>query len=74
MKRTIILYSIILLGFILGIKDGRIALWQDGKQDPIQIFPYSAKLLPPDDRAMLEKGMHFDTKQQLIERIEDYLS
>ena len=74
MKKITILYCITLLGFLLGIHGGRIALWKDGKAEPIKVFPYSADLLPESDRALLEKGMNFDNKQQLIERIEDYLS
>ena len=74
MKHLRILYSIALLGFLLGIHSGKVALWQDGKKDPIKVFPYSASLLPKQDQALLEKGLHFDTKEELIARIEDYLS
>lgn len=74
MKHLCTLYSITLLGFLLGIHGGRIALWEDGKKDPIKVFPYSASMLPQQDRALLEKGLHFDTKEALIARIEDYLS
>lgn len=74
MKKLTILYFITLLGFLLGVHNGRIALWEDGKQKPIKVFPYSAGLLPKQDRQALEKGIHFDSKQQLLERIEDYLS
>ena len=74
MKPMHILYGIVLLGFLLGIEGGKIALWEDGKKDPIRVFPYSASMLPQKDRALLEKGMHFDTKEELMARIEDYLS
>lgn len=74
MKRLTKLYCIIALGFLLGIHGGRIALWKDGHSEPIKVFPYSAELLPKQDRELLEEGLHFDTKEQLIARIEDYLS
>lgn len=74
MKPRYKLYSIVLLGFLLGIHGGRIALWKDGTTKPVKVFPYSAELLPEKDRALLEKGIHFDTKEALIARIEDYLS
>ena len=74
MRKLTILYCITLLGFLLGIHNGRIALWEDGKQTPIKVFPYSANLLPAKDRQALEKGIYFDSKQELIERVEDYLS
>lgn len=74
MRKITVLYCITLLGFLLGIHGGRIALWEDRKSEPIKIFPYSADMLPKQDRALLEKGLHFDSKQELVERIEDYLS
>lgn len=74
MKKLAILYCMTILGFLLGIHNGRVAVWQDGKKDPIKVFPYSAKLLPAKDRELLEKGLHFDTKEEMIRRIEDYLS
>lgn len=74
MRKLIILYCVTIIGFLLGIHNGRVAVWQDGVKDPIKVFPYSAKLLPKQDRALLEKGMHFETKEELIRRIEDYLS
>jgi len=74
MKNLTILYCITILGFLLGIHNGRIALWEDGKTNPVRVFPYSASMLPEQDRKALEKGIHFDSKQELIERMEDYLS
>ena len=74
MKPIVILYCVTALGFLLGIHGGKVALWKDGKSDPIKVFPYSASMLPNQDRALLEKGLHFDTKEELISRIEDYLS
>ncbi len=74
MKKLTILYCVTLLGFLLGIHNGRIALWEDGRQAPVRVFPYKASMLPEKDRQALEKGIHFDSKQQLLERMEDYLS
>ena len=74
MKAIALLYCVTALGFLLGIHGGRIALWRDGSDKPIKVFPYSANMLPEQDRALLEKGLHFDTKEELIARIEDYLS
>ena len=64
----------LIFGFLLGVKNGNVALWEDGKPDPIRVFPYSANNLPPADRQALEKGIHLDSKLQLIQLIEDYLS
>ena len=64
----------LLFGFLLGVHNGNVALWEDGKADPIRVFPYSASNLPTADRQALEKGIHLDNKLQLIRLIEDYLS
>ena len=74
MKKIAILYCITLLGFLLGIHNGRIALWEDGKAEPIKVFPYSASILPENDQAKLKAGIRFDSMQALFERMEDYLS
>ena len=64
----------LIFGFLLGVHNGNVALWEDGKSDPIRIFPYSVSNLPTADRQALEKGIHLDNKLQLIRLIEDYLS
>ena len=74
MRKIIILYCITAVGFLLGIHNGRIALWEDGKENPIKVFPYSAAMLPEKDHSALKKGIRFKSKQELLERMEDYLS
>ena len=74
MRKIIILYCITAVGFLLGIHNGRIALWEDRKEKPIKVFPYSAAMLPEKDQSALKEGIRFDSKQELLERMEDYLS
>jgi hypothetical protein len=74
MKKLTILYCITLLGFLLGIHKGKVAVWVDHDPKPAKVFPYSARLLPAADRKRLEKGIHFETKEELVRTIEDYLS
>lgn len=69
-----ILYCITALTFLLGIYKGKIALWKKGEAEPIKVFPYSASLLPKKDRAILEKGLEFESLEQLTKFAEDYLS
>ena len=63
-----------IFGFLLGVQNGLVALWEDGKPEPIRVFPYSADNLPTADRQALEKGIHLDNRLQLLRLIEDYLS
>ena len=72
-KRTI-LANIMLLGFILGIHEGRIALWRDNQKKPMKVFPYQASMLPEEDQKRLEEGIHVDSLNELYKLVEDYLS
>lgn len=74
MKRISQMLCIVLLGFLLGIHKGQIALWKDEDPKPIKIFPYSAKMLPVADRRALEEGIRFESKEDLLRIMEDYLS
>lgn len=72
-KRTI-LANILLIGFILGIHEGRIALWKDNQKKPMKVFPYQASMLPEEDQKRLEEGIHVDSLNELYKLVEDYLS
>ena len=71
-RRTI--PAILLLGFILGAKDGFVALWKDDLPEPIRVFSYSITSLPPADRQALETGIHIENREELLKLLEDYLS
>ena len=72
-KRWQIYFSLFLL-FILGCKDGYIALWTDRSPEPTRIFPYSVVILPEADRKALEQGISIDDPYILARLLEDYLS
>jgi len=74
MKKLSILYSILIFGFILGIYEGRIALWKDNDPEPYKVFPYYASMLPRKDRETLKKGIYLENEEQLRKLVEDYLS
>ena len=74
MKKHSILYSILFFGFLLGIYEGRIALWKDNDPKPYKVFPYYAAMLPKEDRNTLKKGIYLENEEQLRKLVEDYLS
>ena len=39
MKRLSQLYFALFLVFILGVKDGKVALCRDGQPEPVKVFP-----------------------------------
>ena len=65
---------LMIFGFLLGVQNGLVALWEDGKDDPIRVFPYQVSNLPAKDQEALEQGIHLNSKLQLLQLIEDYLS
>ena len=68
------LLCILIMGYLLGIQNGWIALWEDGNPEPERVFPYRAESLPPEDQKALAKGIHLDEDSALIKLLEDYLS
>ena len=74
MKKIRYFYFVLIFGFLLGISDGYIALWKDGQEKPMRVFPYKAESLPAADQRALEHGIHLNSKEDLIALVEDYLS
>jgi hypothetical protein len=72
--RQLSLVLALIQGFFLGIHNGHVALWEEGGNQPLQVFPYRAEVLPPADQAALEKGIPIESKAELISLLEDYLS
>ena len=62
------------LGFLLGVKNGYIALWKDGCTEPVRVFPYRAQSLPLRDQQALEQGIRVEDEESLVGLLEDYLS
>ena len=68
-------YSLFLaLYLILGTWKGYIALFQQGKSEPRQIFPTQVSSLPETDQLALEKGIVVRSDKKLQQLLEDYLS
>ena len=73
-KKKSHVYLALFFGFLLGIQNGFVALWEDGNPEPIRVFPYKASSLPAADQKRLEDGIHVASKSELVQMIEDYLS
>lgn len=66
--------AMLLLYVVLGTWKGYIALFDGGKTEPKQIFPYQVASLPPDDQQALEEGIVVRNDRDLQQLLEDYLS
>ena len=62
------------LSFLLGVENGCIALWKDGHEKPLRVFPYQVEMLPLTDQLALKKGIVIKSNSALAEFLEDYLS
>ncbi|MDO5153709.1 MAG: BofC C-terminal domain-containing protein [Eubacteriales bacterium] len=69
-----LLSVMLLLYVVLGTWKGYVALFDGGKEEPKQIFPYQVASLPPDDQQALEKGIVVRNERDLQQLLEDYLS
>ena len=64
----------LLLHLVLGTWKGYVALFQEGKEEPRQIFPTPVSALPQEDRDALENGIVVRSEEKLQQLLEDYLS
>ena len=69
-----ILYCMILTAFILGSKNGYVALWRGEDPEPVKVFPYPVSALPLQDQQMLKNGIRLESIDELYALLEDYLS
>ena len=60
--------------YLLGVHEGKIALWSGDDPEPIQVFPYRVSMLPKKERQMLKEGIRIETLEELYELAEAYLS
>ena len=74
MKTKKLLCQLLIFGFLLGIYEGKVAIWSDSRKEPLRVFPYSASQLPEKDRNRLAAGIRFNNLSDLKDFIEDYLS
>lgn len=60
--------------FLLKEHEGRIALFPKDSTEPEMVFEKQMKHLPEYDRILLEKGIPIASEEELVARIEDYIS
>ena len=72
-NRSMRLLSMLLaFGFLLGIRNGRLALWRDDDPHPEQIYDIRADTLPPADRLRLRQGIRVQTREEVWQLLENY--
>jgi hypothetical protein len=60
--------------FLLGIRDGRVALWKGEDPEPVAVSPWPVSMLPKDARDALANGIQVESVEELQNLIDRYLS
>lgn len=68
------LYLLLLAGFYLGLHNRYLALFEDGKAQPMLVLPYKADAYSQEDQAALAQGIPYENQEQLTRLLEDFLS
>lgn len=62
------------MGLLLGVYEGRLALWLDDDPKPARIFSLSVESLPAEDQYALRRGISIQSSEDLARVLEDFLS
>ncbi len=65
---------VLALYVVLGSWKGYVALFEQGQEEPKQIFPTSVESLPEADQSALAEGIIVRNQRDLNQLLEDYLS
>ena len=74
MKLKPLIAPCLLLGFLLGIHNGRVALWKEPDPEPYRILAYPAAALPRDIQDALRAGIRIESEADLDRLIESLCS
>lgn len=65
---------VFLASILIGVHNGRIALWENDDPQPSKVFPYPVSLLPKEQQKLLENGIRVESMEELHRLLEAYLS
>ena len=64
----------ILLGLLLGTWNGSLALLEEGRPEPVRVFPCPVSCLPRADQQALSTGIPVENAGRLTQLLEDFVS
>ncbi len=73
-KYSRILCGLLLTGYLIGVHDSRVALWQGQDPEPIHVTSYPVALLPLKDQTDLAAGIQAATSAEAARLLEDFTS
>ena len=66
--------GMLLLNFILGVHNGRLAMWKDEDPTPCKVFPCPIIVLPAAVQEQLKAGIRLETMEDVNRLLENFLS
>ena len=72
--RLRLICPVLLLGFLIGTYNGRIAVWKGDDPEPYRVYPCPVYLLPKAEREALRRGIRIDTMEDVSDFLENFLS
>ena len=63
---------VLALGFLLGVHNGRVAIWADGTREPYRIIPCPVFLLTRSQQDALAAGIRIDNMTDVEKLIRDF--
>ena len=68
------LCPVLLLGFLIGTYNGRLAVWKDNDPTPYRVYPCPVYLLPRQEREALQRGIVIQDMEDVAKFLENFLS
>ncbi len=72
-RKHTLLPCLMLLGLLVGVHQGRIALWKDQDPVPVKVLPYSVDMLPQPLQQALQAGIPIESMEDLENLLKKYL-
>lgn len=68
------LITLVLIGYLIGIKGGQVAIWKLDDPQPLRVFPWSAAMLPSQIRSALEKGIRVEADSDIGRLLDEMIA
>lgn len=72
-KKELFAALTLVMGYLLGISDGRLALWEGDDPSPRYVFAVRVDSLSPVQQSALRSGIHAPDQDALLALLQEYL-
>lgn len=73
-KQLHLLCAVLILGFLVGTYNGRLAVWKGNDPEPYRVYPCPVYLLPQKEQEALRKGIRINSMDDVGSFLENFLS